>query len=126
MHSQDTINNCIQLRAEGKSYRRIAAQLNISDASARRWADEHKAEVDELRAIRLDALHEHYLGSYEDKLADMTGEIARINEELKLRDFGDVSTEFLLYRKTCLQARLDKTAAAAAAPGSSLPQNDAK
>ena len=36
MHSLDTINQLIQLRAEGKSFRRIAAELNVSDASARR------------------------------------------------------------------------------------------
>ena len=126
MHSQDTINQVIQLRAEGKSFRRIAAELNVSDASARRWAIEHKTEVDELRDLRLDALHERYLGNYEDKLSDMADEVARINAELKLRDLSDVSTEFLLYRKTCLQARLDKTAAAAAVPEPSIPANDAK
>ena len=83
-------------------------------------------EIDELRALRLDALHERYLGNYEDKLSDMADEVARINAELKLRDLADVSTEFLLYRKTCLQARLDRTAAAAAVPEPSLPVNDAK
>ena len=127
MHSEDIITQCIHLRAEGLSFRRIAAQLNISEASVRRWAAERKDQLDELCALRLDALHERYLASYEDKLADMANEIAQINTELKLRDFGVVSTEFLLYRKTCLQARLDKAAAAAASGlQTSIPENDAK
>jgi len=37
-------------------------------------------------------------------LADIADELRRIDEELKLRDLADVSTEFLLYRKTYQQA----------------------
>jgi hypothetical protein len=46
----------------------------------------------------------------EGKLSDLANELQRIDEELKLRDFATVSTEFLLYRKTCLQARRGKLA----------------
>src|SRR5688572_28678076 len=43
-------------------------------------------------------------GGAESKLADLSSELARIDAELKMRDFEDV-TEFLLYRRTCLQSR---------------------
>jgi hypothetical protein len=111
MHSQDTIDQCLKLRADGKTCRRIAEELDLSLATVTRWSQEHKAAIQQMRAARLEALHEQYLGNYEEKLSDLAHEIASINTELKLRDFGDVSTEFLLYRKTCLQARLEKLAA---------------
>jgi hypothetical protein len=113
MYSQDTIDQFIELRSEGKSYRTIAAQLKICVGTAAKWGRDHKAEIARRHGFRIEALHERYLGSYEDKLADMTAEIAQINAELKQRDLETVSTEFLLYRKTCLQARLDKLAASA-------------
>ena len=111
MHTQDTIEQCLHLRADGKTYQHIAQELNVSFASVARWSREHEARIHTLRAARLETLHEQYLGRYEDKLSDMAHEVAAINTELKLRDFGDVSTEFLLYRKTCLQARMERLAA---------------
>ncbi|MCI0746474.1 MAG: hypothetical protein L0Y58_13820, partial [Verrucomicrobia subdivision 3 bacterium] len=71
---------------------------------------EHQDQIDHLRAVHLEAIQERYLKSYEHKLADLTDELDRIDAELKLREFECVSTEFLLYRKTCLQTRLEKLA----------------
>jgi hypothetical protein len=111
MYTQETIEQCIKLRVEGKAYRTIAAELQVSLSSVTRWCLDHKDTIRKLSAARIEALHEECLGKHEDKLLDLANEIAAINAELKLRTFGDVSTEFLLYRKTCLQARLEKLAA---------------
>ncbi|MCI0747802.1 MAG: hypothetical protein L0Y58_20535 [Verrucomicrobia subdivision 3 bacterium] len=59
------------------------------------------------------------------------GELDRIDTELKLRELERVSTEFLLYRKTCLQARLEKLAVSPAplqrpANVETEPQSDTK
>src|SRR5687767_3050327 len=110
MHSQDIINQIIELRAEGKSERTIAAALNISLGAVHKLAHDHDDEIQQLAFARREALRERYLSSFEGKLSDLADELRRIDEELKLRDFGDVSTEFLLYRKTCLQARQEKLA----------------
>ncbi|MCI0743856.1 MAG: hypothetical protein L0Y58_00470 [Verrucomicrobia subdivision 3 bacterium] len=114
MHSTDTINHFIELRAEDKTLREIADQLKISIGLASKWARDHKDEIDQLAFVRRESLRARYLCKYEDKLADLAGELERIDAELKLREFETVSTEFLLYRKTCLQARLDKLVAAPA------------
>jgi len=111
MHTQETIEQCLKLRAQARSYRRIAEELKVSVPTVEKWIKAHEAQINQMRADRLEALHEQYLGNYEDKLFDMANEVAAINAELKLRDFSCVSTEFLLYRKTCLQARLEKLAA---------------
>ena len=110
MHSQDIINQIIELRAEGKSCRTIAEALNISVGAAHKLAHDHDDEIQQLAFARREALRERYLASFEGKLSDLAGELQRIDEELKLRDFACVSTEFLLYRKTCLQARQEKLA----------------
>lgn len=121
MYSQDTVNQFIELRAEGKSYRTIAEKLNISVSAAGKWAEEHEAEISQLALARREALRERYIHSFEGKLCDLAGELQRIEEELKLRDLADVSTEFLLYRKTCLQARQEKLAVEPAAKTSPNP-----
>ena len=110
MHSQDIINQIIELRAEGKSCRTIAAALNISLGAAHKLAHDHNDEIQLLAFERRESLRERYLSSFEDKLSDLTDELQRINRVLKERDFGYCSTEFLLYRKTCLQARQEKLA----------------
>src|SRR5687767_811785 len=110
MHSQDIINQVIDLRAEGKSCRTIASALNISVGAAHKISQEHDEEIQQLAFARREALRERYLTNFEGKLSDLAGELQRIGEELKLRDFATVSTEFLLYRKTCLQARQEKLA----------------
>jgi hypothetical protein len=110
MYSQDTINQFIQLRSEDKSLQHIADTLKISIGLAWKWGQEHETEIEQLAFARKEALRQRYLSSFEDKLADMVRELQAINAELKMRDFEDVSTEFLLYRKTCLQSRLDKAA----------------
>lgn len=122
MHTQETIEQCLHLRAQGRSYRRIAQELNVSVPTVEKWIKAHEAQINQMRADRLEALHEQYLGDYEDKLSDMAKEVAAINAELKLRDFACVSTEFLLYRKTCLQARLEKLAARQTQIVSPLPE----
>jgi kynurenine formamidase len=111
MYNQDMINQFIELRAEEKSYRHIADILKISTGLASKWAREHETEIAELTFARKEALRERYVKGYGEKLADIAREIDAIDEELKHRDFEDVSTEFLLYRKTCQQARQEKLAA---------------
>ena len=111
MHSQDTINRFIELRAEGKSYRTIGQILSISTGLAAKWAADHEAEIKHLAFARREALREQYLASFEAKLADLSSELVRIDAELKMRDLEDVSTEFLLHRKSCLQSRAEKFAA---------------
>ena len=94
MHTQETIEQCLKLRAQARSYRRIAEELKVSVPTVEKWIKAHEAQINQMRADRLEALHEQYLGNYEDKLFDMANEVAAINAELKLRDFSCVSTEF--------------------------------
>jgi hypothetical protein len=111
MYSQDTINQFIQLRPEDKSLQHIADTLKISIGLASKWKHEHEIEIQELAFARKEAVRQRYLTTFEDKLSDLARELQAIEAELKMRDFGDVSTEFLLYRKSCVQSRLEKAAA---------------
>jgi hypothetical protein len=51
MYSQDTINQFIELRSQGKSLRKIADQLDICIGTAVKWDADHK-EV--LKNIQID------------------------------------------------------------------------
>jgi hypothetical protein len=111
MHSQATINQFIELRAEDKPLREIGELLKISTTLAWKWSHQHAQEIEQLAFARKEALRHKYAHSFETKLADIARELQAIDEELKHRDFEDVSTEFLLYRKTCQQSRFEKLAA---------------
>ena len=110
MHSQDIINQVIEFRAEGKSCRTIAEALNISVGAVHKLAHDHDDEIQQLAFARREALRERYITNFEGQLSDLADDLRRINDILNARDFGYCSTEFLLYRKTCLQARQEKLA----------------
>jgi hypothetical protein len=117
MHSDDLIKQFIQLRAQRTPLRHIAEQIGVCLNTAWKWSLQYKDQIDFYRAVHLEAIQQRYLKNYNDKLADLAREIEQIDAELKQRDFECVSTEFLLYRKTCLQARLEKLA-----PDEPLPE----
>ena len=109
MHSPDLIKQFIQLRAQNTPLRHIAEQIGICLTTAWNWSQQHKDQIDFYRAVHLEAIQQRYLKNYNDKLADLAREIEQIDAELKQRDFECVSTEFLLYRKTCFAGPPGKT-----------------
>jgi hypothetical protein len=110
MHDQQTIDHFIALRAKGLSCQRIAEQLGISSGTASNWGQTHKDDIQRLRLVHMEAIQERHLKTYEEQICDLIGELKQIDSEPKLRDFGDVSTKFLLYRKDMVKLRLEKLA----------------
>ena len=55
-HPQTVQTRFLQLRAEGKSYRAIAAELHVGRSTLLDWGRQFQADIDALRAIRIEAL----------------------------------------------------------------------
>jgi transposase len=52
----ETKLTCFKLRAQGKSLETIAAAVGVRRQTVANWLKEHKEEVENLRAMELDAL----------------------------------------------------------------------
>ena len=86
----------IILRAEGWSYSRIAAELNINKQTCSNWERELSEQVAQRRAERLEELYEAY-GVGREHLIKKLGEvIERIDAALAEKDFSEMSTGQLL------------------------------
>src|SRR4029450_387412 len=108
MHPNETKDQFIELRAKGWSYHRIAEHLNISKSTAHIWAGEFSAEIQKLRVIELEAIHERVLASYEQDLTYLADELKRVQQVLRGRDYGYVDTPQLYWYQGALMARIGK------------------
>jgi hypothetical protein len=96
MHSQTTINQFIELRAQGLSLNRIADQLSVSKRTLVDWNREHQETIVSLRAFELEALHEKVLASHEQELTRLVACQSKIDDELAKRSLETIPTDKLL------------------------------
>ncbi|MCI0745401.1 MAG: hypothetical protein L0Y58_08360 [Verrucomicrobia subdivision 3 bacterium] len=108
MHSQDTINQFIALRAKGRALGAIAEQLGMGFGTAWKWAAKYKNEIERLRALEIELIQERVLAGYEQELTHLAEELKRVQAELRGRDYGYVNTEQLYWYQNQLLARIDK------------------
>jgi hypothetical protein len=95
MHSQDTINKFIELRAQNISIRNIADQIGVHRNTLLEWQHKYAEEIDNIRAFELEAIQERLLPKYEHELSELAEEYKRVTAELRTRDYDFESTAFL-------------------------------
>ena len=95
MHPNVTKQQFIELRAQGLSLSRIADQLHVSKRTLVGWNREHHADIDSLRALELEALHEKLLASHEQELTRLAAYQCKIDEELAKRPLEKLTTDKL-------------------------------
>jgi len=86
----------IGLRAKGYSYRKIAKKLDVSIATLSNWRQELEGEIATLKAEELDALYERYYMTKQQKITQLGRQLKSIQQELRSRDYSDISTDKLL------------------------------
>ena len=126
MHTNETKDKFIELRAKGWSYDRIAEQLDISKGIAVAWSTRFKARIQRLRAIELQAVQERVLASYEQDLTYLAEELKRVQQVLRERDYGYVDTQQLYWYQGALMARIDKKCAPIHTPDDAVEPDDEK
>lgn len=92
MKNQETKERFIELRAGGLSYARIAEELKTSKQTLIDWGAEFKEEIENLRAVSLEALQERFLLSKEKRIEAFGEVLQRIGAELRGRDLGEIET----------------------------------
>jgi len=108
MHSQDTINQFIELRARNISIRTIADQIGVHRNTLLEWQQKYAEDIDNLRAVELEAIQERVLPKYEEQLTELVEDYKRVTEVLRGRDYGYESCGFLAWRQFSLLSRIDK------------------
>lgn len=86
----------IELRALGKSLDSIGKEIGVSRQTLANWEKEHEEEIQNRRAMELDALEEMYWMKKQGRIELFGESLRRVREELELRDLSEVQTVKLL------------------------------
>ena len=126
MHTVDTKSKFLELRAKGWSLARIAKTIEVSQRTLVDWNQQHRAELQALRAAELEALEEKLLASHEHELTCLARSLEKIENELSQRKFDYESTRDLLHMASLVRSeirkkRLEPTVVEAAAPIAQAP-----
>ena len=81
MHDQKTQQQFIELRVQGRSYARIAEELQVSKRTLIEWSRKFQFEIQNQRAIELEALRERYLASREEQVRQLGERLREVEAE---------------------------------------------
>ncbi|MGA9078878.1 MAG: hypothetical protein WB581_01385 [Halobacteriota archaeon] len=108
MKDPETKLTCFKLRAQGKSLATIADTVGVRRQTVANWLNEHAEEVQNLKAMELDALREACWMTMQARIERLSARLETITAELDKRDFSDLSTEKLLELELKTRAELAK------------------
>jgi len=108
MYSNDLRDKFIELRAQNISIRNIAEQLGVHRNTLLDWELKYREEIDNLRAIELEAIQERLLPKYEQEVTELAEEYKRVTAELRTRDCDYEPTAYLANRQLSLLSRMEK------------------
>ena len=92
MHNEQTVQRYIELRAQGWSYARLMTELNVSKPTLIAWSRKHQYQIQNLKAIELEALSEKWLASVSDRVNGLGEHLRKIESELAQRNLGELTT----------------------------------
>lgn len=96
MKSNDTKKEFVRLRAEGKSYDKIAKELHISKATCSKWEEELADKISSLKAEQLSELYDTYHMTKEARIKKLGETLSRIDDALAAADLSEMPPEKLL------------------------------
>jgi lambda repressor-like predicted transcriptional regulator len=96
MHSTETKNQFIELRAQGRTLASLASQLGVSKRTLIDWNRQSAPEIQALRAVEIEALHEKILASHEQELTRLGAFQRKLDDELANRAVETIPTDKLL------------------------------
>ena len=121
MHDENTVQRFIELRAQGWSYLRLMAELKVTKPTLIDWSRKHQFQIQNLKAIELEALGEKWLASVTDRVNRLGGQLQAVEAELAKRGLGELTTPQLHTLARSLRREIER---AAASPGFTVPINE--
>ena len=92
MHDEKTVQRFIELRSQGRTYTQLMAELNVSKPTLIGWSRKYQFQIQNLRAIELEALAEKWLTSVSDRVGVLGEQLRKVEAEIASRDVKDLST----------------------------------
>ena len=86
----------IELRAKGNSFDAISKTIGVSKPTLIKWSNNLDTEVNNYKAIELEALREQYLATKRHRITVLGEQLASVRKELGKRDLSDVPTPKLM------------------------------
>jgi Tfp pilus assembly protein PilO len=108
MHDEKTVNRFIELRASGWTYARLMTELNVSKPTLIGWSRKHQFQIQNLKAIELEALREKWLASTAERVNALGEQLRRVEAELARRDVKDLSTAQLYRLARSLRRQIEE------------------
>ena len=108
MHSPETVQRFIELRAQGWTYARLMVELNVTKPTLIAWSRKYQFEIQNLHAIELEALREKWLASTTDRVNALGEQLRRIQSELEKRDLAALTTPQLMSAARNLQRQIEQ------------------
>ena len=96
MELLETKEKFIELRAKGMSFDKIAKEIGKAKQTLIDWSKELKDEIENRKALELEALYESYYLLKENRLQTFGIMLTKIKKEIEQRDLSDVPTDKLL------------------------------
>ena len=108
MHNTESHHRFIELRAQGRSLARIAAELQVAKSTLIPWQRKFHRQIADLKNVELEALQEKVLASHEVELSQLAGHLNRVETVLAKRNLEYLSTEFLFCMSGNLRTQIRK------------------
>ena len=108
MHSEETIQRFIELRAQGCTYARLTTELNVSKPTLIAWSRKHQFQIQNLRTIELEALADKWLASVSDRVKALGEQLRRVEAEIAGRNPGDLTTAQLFTLARGLRRQIEQ------------------
>lgn len=84
------------MRAKGVSFDKIAKKLNIAKSTLVEWSKTYLMEIENLKAIELEALQEQFYLTKKARIEILGEQVKRLKKELEGRNLSDIPTDKLL------------------------------
>ena len=120
-HDEKTVQRFIELRAQGRSFARIASELQVSKPTLIAWSRKHQFQIRNLKAIELEALGEKWMASVTDRVNGLGERLRKVETELAQRNMGDLTTPQLHTLSRSLRRQIEQ---AVGQPTFSVPANE--
>ena len=108
MKDQEIVEKFIERRAQGWTYARLVTELNVSKPTLIAWSRKHQFQIQNLKAIELEALREQWLASTTERVNALGGQLRQIEAELARRDPAELSTPQLFALARSLRRQIEQ------------------
>jgi hypothetical protein len=108
MKDQETVQKFIELRAQGWSFVRIAAELGVAKSTLTEWSRKFRFEIHNRRALVLDDLQDRILGTVQSRVACLAEKLGKVENELRQRDLKELTTSQLYSLGASLRRQIER------------------